>query len=103
MVKLQLWRGFIVTKEFTDLDFENYIKVEHGYLILPEPDESSFVSNLSVEGFARIDAAARYKPCLQQMIDVFKEQHVYGIRILIIKCLLDNMQKLEVLLETTND
>ena len=38
-----------MTKEFTDLDFENYIKVEHGYLILPEPDESSFVSNLSVE------------------------------------------------------
>lgn len=30
---------FIVAKEFTHLDFENYIRVGHGYLMLPYPDE----------------------------------------------------------------
>lgn len=59
-----------------------------------------FISNLSVEGFARVDAAPRYKSCLQRMIDVFEEQqHIFGIDTLIMKCLLVNMQKLDVLLE----
>lgn len=29
-----------MVKEFTHLDFENYTKVEHGYMMLPYPDEN---------------------------------------------------------------
>lgn len=59
-----------------------------------------FVSNLSIEGFSKLDAAPRYKSCLQEMIDVFEEQqHVFGLQTLIIKCVLENQQRLNVLLD----
>ncbi|WP_313020771.1 hypothetical protein [Atlantibacter hermannii] len=60
-----------------------------------------FVSNLSIEGFSKVKAAHQYKSCLQQLIDVFEEQqHEFGIDALIIKCVLENQQRLNVLLDT---
>jgi len=63
-----------------------------------------YISNLSVEGFEKVDAAPRYKSCLQRMFDVFEEQqNNLGIDALIIKCVVDNMQNLELLLKSVKD
>ncbi|HIC0119720.1 TPA: hypothetical protein ACWZMA_000228 [Escherichia coli] len=61
----------------------------------------SFVSNLSIEGFSKVKAAPQYRSCLQKMIDVFEEQQQeFGVDTLIIKCVLENQQRFNVLLDT---
>lgn len=74
--------------------------------MLPDNQESDVfevnihvISNLSVEGFGKVLGAKKYTSSLQTMIDIFDEQqHHFGVGTLIMKCVLDNMRKLDVLL-----
>lgn len=60
-----------------------------------------FISNLSVEELRRTDSTKKYSSNdLKKMIEVFEEQqHIYGIAALIMKCALDNLNNLDVLLK----
>ena len=58
-----------------------------------------YISNLSEEGFLRVNAAARYRSNLAKMIEVFNyQQHSFGIGCLIMHSVLSNMRKLDRLL-----
>ena len=60
----------------------------------------NYVSNLTIDGFSKVRAARCYTQSLERMITVFEEQqHTFGLGVLLIECVLQNLLKLDSLLD----
>jgi len=66
--------------------------------------EIDLISNLNREGFSKVKSAKNYVTVIDKMIDAFEEQQrMYGIKTLLMKCVLDNLRNLDVLLNADSE
>lgn len=97
---VKLLRNYNVHVNSSKIDSQS---MQVTFLFDPENEhtiDKFFISNLTVDGLSRLDNVHRYHSLLPEIIKVFDEQqHAFGIDHLLIKCTLDHMECLDVLLQ----